>query len=173
MRAPVPVSNLASFSLLRKPPPSFRTEQDDFFFPFHSCERIGLRREESLFLFCSGELVSPSYSLASRHSPLLPVSSRAERGICFSLPRPTWREESRLALSPAAIDETPTQPKLDRLPFRPLRAGGPHAGFACGAFDFCTHFHNSFESHPSRKPLESGNLHPPVSRNPQSFERYQ
>src|SRR6266481_1096545 len=122
MRAPVPVSNLASFSLLRKPPPSFRTEQDDFFFPFHSCERIGLRREESLFLFCSGELVSPSYSLASRHSPLLPVSSRAERGICFSLPRPTWREGSWLALSPAAIDETPTQPKLDRLPFRPLRA---------------------------------------------------
>src|SRR5260370_6346583 len=29
-------------------PPSFRTEQADFFFPFHSCERVGLRREESL-----------------------------------------------------------------------------------------------------------------------------
>src|SRR5258708_15816355 len=91
MRAPVPVSNLASFSLLRKPPPSFRTEPDDFFFPFHSCERIGLRREESLFLFCSGEFTSPSCSFASGHSPLPPMSSRAERGICFSLPCPPWR----------------------------------------------------------------------------------
>src|SRR5260370_12009159 len=117
MRAPVPVSTLASFSLLRKPPPSFRTEQDDFFFPFHSCERIGLRREESLFLFCSGELVSPSYSLASRHSPLLPVSSRAERGICFSLPRPTWREEFRLSPHPPPTPRTPPPPQLVRPPF--------------------------------------------------------
>src|SRR3989454_8971702 len=28
--------------------PSFRTEQADFFFPFRSCERVGLRREKSL-----------------------------------------------------------------------------------------------------------------------------
>jgi hypothetical protein len=31
--------------------PSFQTEQADFFFPFRSCERVGLRREKSLFTF--------------------------------------------------------------------------------------------------------------------------
>src|SRR5271163_862173 len=30
---------------------SFRTEQADFFFPFHSCEMVGLRREKSLCVF--------------------------------------------------------------------------------------------------------------------------
>jgi predicted nucleic acid-binding protein len=31
-------------------PPSFRTEQADFFFPFcFLCKRVGLRREKSLF----------------------------------------------------------------------------------------------------------------------------
>jgi hypothetical protein len=32
-------------------PPSFRTEQADFFFCFRSCENVGLRREESLCAF--------------------------------------------------------------------------------------------------------------------------
>ena len=33
------------------PTPSFRTEQADFFFRFRSRESVGLRREESLFVF--------------------------------------------------------------------------------------------------------------------------
>jgi len=32
-------------------PPSFRTEQADFFSPPRSCELVGLRREKSLYLF--------------------------------------------------------------------------------------------------------------------------
>src|SRR5260370_9177621 len=32
------------------PPPSFRAEQADFFFPLRSREAVGLRREKSLFL---------------------------------------------------------------------------------------------------------------------------
>jgi len=31
-------------------PPSFRTEQADFFFRIRSCECVGLRREKSLFV---------------------------------------------------------------------------------------------------------------------------
>src|SRR5258708_4145424 len=38
-------------SLVVTPRPSFRTEQADFFFPFHSRERVGLRREKSLCVF--------------------------------------------------------------------------------------------------------------------------
>src|SRR6266571_832702 len=41
--------------LTPRPPPSFRTEQADFFFPFCSCKTVGLRREKSLF-----SLISPT-----------------------------------------------------------------------------------------------------------------
>src|SRR5437899_2853109 len=45
----------------RSRPPSFRTEQADFFFRFRSCESVWLRREESLFLFAlhAGGWVDP------------------------------------------------------------------------------------------------------------------
>src|SRR6266704_3779645 len=39
-----------------------------------------------------------------------------------------------------------------------------------GASHFSTDFHNSFESHPSRKPFPSANLNPTVSNNPRPFE---
>ena len=38
------------------------------------------------------------------------------------------------------------------------------------AFDFSTHFHNPFESYPSRKPFPSANLNPAVSTLPCPFE---
>jgi hypothetical protein len=46
--APEPEDHLR---LPRRPHPSFRTEQADFFFLIRSCECVGLRREKSLFLF--------------------------------------------------------------------------------------------------------------------------
>jgi hypothetical protein len=49
-------------------------------------------------------------------------------------------------------------------------AGVPRAGFARRVFDFSTDFHNSFESHPSRKPFPSVNLNPTASNSPHPFE---
>src|SRR6266478_2271456 len=42
------------------PPPSFRAEQADFFFPLRSCEAVGLRREKSLFLFARRQVSTGS-----------------------------------------------------------------------------------------------------------------
>jgi hypothetical protein len=44
---------LATLTLAVAIRPSFRAEQADFFFRFHSCERVGLCREKSLFVFLS------------------------------------------------------------------------------------------------------------------------
>jgi hypothetical protein len=52
------------------PTPSFRTEQADFFFPFHSRERVGLRREKSLFASLSPRRVTRKLRLASTPTPV-------------------------------------------------------------------------------------------------------
>jgi hypothetical protein len=50
-----------------------------------------------------------------------------------------------------------------------LAGPGTRSGHG-GAFAFSTDFHNSFESHPSRKPFQSLNLLPTVSRLTHPFE---
>ena len=42
-------NSFASATTTPSPSPSFRAERADFLFPFHSSERVGLRREKSLF----------------------------------------------------------------------------------------------------------------------------
>src|SRR5260370_29643903 len=105
------------------PPPSFRAEQADFFFPLRSREAVGLRREKSLFL--------PS-SLWSRFLFEDYVSH------CHN-PRP-WSVSSSLAPSsmcafciPVVLPGRPRKMLAYHLPFLPLscaRVCAPPAALA-------------------------------------------
>src|SRR5260370_1331781 len=62
------------------------------------------------------------------------------------------------------VGETDSEIGFDRIEVVPTLPGTPSlARRKSRAFYFFTDFHNSFESHPSRKPLSSANLNPTVS----------
>ncbi len=94
------------FFLASLPPPSFRTEQADFFFRFRSCEVVGLRSEKSLFLFGSNR---PLY----RRNFVRSNSSYATKGGL------TYSRRNAFCLETQHFPDSPNQPKFPSVVLKP------------------------------------------------------
>jgi hypothetical protein len=104
------------------PPPSFRTEQADFFFRIRSCECVGLRSEKSLFLLSFFDL--HFLPLATHHSPLFFLHSAATAGgnesMCFKNVTAVQIFSSETSFPDASLPKLPSHQNIPEYRTPPL-----------------------------------------------------